>query len=142
MAFCIPLGRGDSNCAKANALLFGLNWCIQNGHPKIIGETDSLLLQNCIQGNWQSPWKIEDTISKIKFLLDTHHIHTTHYMREANKVADKLASLSHKSENNCIYTNYSSLPRQIIGLLNIDKWQIPSFRVRRRNHGAITFDPP
>ncbi|KAG5627521.1 hypothetical protein H5410_012739 [Solanum commersonii] len=95
-----------------------------------------------MKGNWQSPWKIEDTISKIKFLLDTHHIHTTHYMREANKVADKLASLSHKSGNNCIYTNYSSLPRQIIGLLNIDRWQIPSFRVRRRNHGAITFDPP
>ena len=62
MAFCIPLGKGDSNCAEANALLFGLNWCIQNGYLRIIGETDSLLLQNCIQGTWQSPWKIEDTI--------------------------------------------------------------------------------
>ncbi|KAG5617264.1 hypothetical protein H5410_017088 [Solanum commersonii] len=95
-----------------------------------------------LQGNWQSPWKIEDTISKIKFLLDTHHIHTTHCMREANKVADKLASLNHKSGNNCIYTTYSSLPRQIIGLVNIDRWQIPSFKVRKRNHGAIIFDPP
>ena len=93
MAFCIPLGRGDSNCVDANALLFSLNWCIKNGHPRIIGETNSLLLQNCIQGTWQSPCKIEDTISKIKFLLDTYHIHTTHCMREANKFADKSSFL-------------------------------------------------
>ncbi|KAG5625212.1 hypothetical protein H5410_010430 [Solanum commersonii] len=57
MAFCIPSRRGDIN---ANAFLLGLNWAT----GKVLGKLKTQLA------------------SKIKFLLDTHHIHTTHCMRE------------------------------------------------------------
>ncbi|WMV19692.1 hypothetical protein MTR67_013077 [Solanum verrucosum] len=58
MAFILPLGNGTSNTAEASAFLFGLKWCIDNGYNNITGETDSLLLQNCIQKFWSSPWRI------------------------------------------------------------------------------------
>ncbi|XP_060200551.1 uncharacterized protein LOC132628804 [Lycium barbarum] len=48
MSFILPLGIGTSNTAEANAFLFGLKWCIDNGYNLIIAETDSLLLRNCI----------------------------------------------------------------------------------------------
>ncbi|KAK4341343.1 hypothetical protein RND71_039844 [Anisodus tanguticus] len=142
MAFCIPLGRGNSNVLEAAAFLFDLNWCIQNGFNMVVGETDSLLLHNCIQDIWLSPWRIESIVSKIKFLMESNQVSTNHSFREANKVANKLASLSHTTGHTCIYTNYDTLPRQIKGLLNTDRWQLSSFRVRRRKHGAIIYDPP
>ncbi|XP_075098808.1 uncharacterized protein LOC142175727 [Nicotiana tabacum] len=50
MAYSLPLGQGTSNTAEASALLYGLKWCINNGFNSIIGETDSLILQNSVIG--------------------------------------------------------------------------------------------
>ncbi|XP_060182070.1 uncharacterized protein LOC132611702 [Lycium barbarum] len=75
MAFCLPLGRGNSNLAEAASFCLVLN------------------------GNWQSPWRIEDIVNRIKYLMELNQITTNHCFREANKVADKLASLSHSNGN-------------------------------------------
>nr|XP_033510552.1 uncharacterized protein LOC117275368 [Nicotiana tomentosiformis] len=45
------LGQGTSNWAEACAFLFGIKWCIEIMFNLIIGETNSMLLQNCISGN-------------------------------------------------------------------------------------------
>ncbi|XP_060214024.1 uncharacterized protein LOC132641152 isoform X2 [Lycium barbarum] len=80
------------------------SWCLNNGFNLILGETDSLLLQNCITNQWTSPWKIEETVKKIKQLMIDNGVITRHCFREANEVADKLATQGHRSNENCIYT--------------------------------------
>ncbi|XP_059292579.1 uncharacterized protein LOC132046049 [Lycium ferocissimum] len=98
MSFILPLGIGTSNTAEANAFLFGLKWCIDNGYNLIIAETDSLLLRNCISESLVTPWRIKETVEEIRKLVLRHDIIVKHCFREANKVADKLASMSHDTE--------------------------------------------
>lgn len=84
-----------------------------------MAETDSLLLQNCIAGNWSTPWgSISETDEEIKNLVDTHGCLTNHCFREESQVADKFASLSDGADEICIFTQYIALPRQIRGFLN------------------------
>ncbi|WMV08040.1 hypothetical protein MTR67_001425 [Solanum verrucosum] len=103
MAFSLPLGTTTINQAEAYVLLFGLKWCIENGMNQIVVETDSLLLQNTINGIWTTSWRIEEIVRDIKSLVGLHGITTTHCYREANKVADKLASIGHSLESLKIY---------------------------------------
>ncbi|XP_060195447.1 uncharacterized protein LOC132624733 [Lycium barbarum] len=142
MAYSISLGQGTSSEAEAGALLFGLDWCINNGFNSIVGETDSLLLQNSIRGTWEIPWKIKDTVDKIRILVNSHDISTRHCYREANKVADRLAAQSHSQDGLCIFNTFASLPEQIRGLLNTDRWNLPSIRVKKKNARMLTYDPP
>ncbi|OIT00190.1 PREDICTED: uncharacterized protein LOC109228743 [Nicotiana attenuata] len=142
IACAIPLGQGTSNWAEACAMLFGINWFIQKGTPLIIGETYSILIHSCISGTWATLWRISDKINELKMLEDSHDIVTHHCFREANKVADKLAALCHINEEACIYTNFNSLPRQVKGLLNADRWHMPTFRVKRRKPSGLIYEPP
>ncbi|WMV10201.1 hypothetical protein MTR67_003586 [Solanum verrucosum] len=142
MTFILPLGRGTSNTAESDAFLFGLRWCINNGHNLIITETVSLLIRNCINNSWSTPWRIKESVEEIRCLIQRHDVIINHCFREANHVADKLASMSHFVEEVKVFTQPSTIPRQIRGLLNIDKWQFPSFRVKQRKPSMIFFEPP
>lgn len=111
------LGDGTSNCAEACALEFGINRWIQRGHNLIIGETDSLLLHNCISGIWPTPWRIANKVRQLKTLVESHRVITRHCFREANRVANRMAALSHNSEEVYIYTNFNTLPRHVRSFL-------------------------
>lgn len=100
MAYSMPLGHGTSNWAEAVAFLFGLKWCIEQGHVLIIGKTDSLLLHRCIMGEW----RIEGNVKEIRKLMEGRSIFTKHCFREANQATDKMASLCHQQEVTHIYT--------------------------------------
>lgn len=81
-------------------------------------------------------------MEEIRSLIQRHDVIINHCFREANHVADKLASMSHFVEEVKVFTQPSTILRQIIGLLNIDKWQFPSFRVKQRKPSMIFFEPP
>lgn len=70
-------------------------------------------------------------------MLSIPGVFTNHCFREANKVADKMASLGHNRNQLHIYT----LPSQLKGLLNTDKQQIPSFRIKKRKPAMIVYEP-
>ncbi|XP_075082606.1 uncharacterized protein LOC142166877 [Nicotiana tabacum] len=142
MAYSISLGQCTSSWAEACAFLFGIKWCIEKRFNLIIGEINSMLLQNCISGNWTIPWRIKEAVQDIKKLINRQDIFTNHCFREANQVADRMASLSHNQENQYICTNFCSLPSQIKGLLNTYRWQMLSFRVKKRGPSMLKFDPP
>ncbi|XP_075101931.1 uncharacterized protein LOC142177353 [Nicotiana tabacum] len=142
MAYAIPMGQGTSNLAEVEALLFGLKWYVQQGYGLIIGETDSLLLHNCIQGIWSKPWRINSVVMEVKMLVEQKGLIIRHCFREANQVVDKMASLSHQLEEVYIFTYFDTLPRQVKGLLNVDRWQIPAFRVKKRRPSTIVYEPP
>ncbi|KAG5620548.1 hypothetical protein H5410_005766, partial [Solanum commersonii] len=69
---------------------------------------------------------------EIKKLVIDHGVITRHCFIEANKVAEKLASISHNIDVIKVYTQYIDLPTTIRGLLTTDRWQFPSFRVKMR----------
>ncbi|WMV49447.1 hypothetical protein MTR67_042832 [Solanum verrucosum] len=134
--------RHTSNTAETNAFLFGLRWCINSGHNLIITEIDSLLLRNCINNSWSTPWRIKESVEETRRLIWIHDVIINHCFREANSVADKLASMSHFVEEVKVFTQPSTVPRQIRGLLNTEKWQFPSLRVKKRKPSMIFFEPP
>ncbi|XP_075076630.1 uncharacterized protein LOC142163259 [Nicotiana tabacum] len=121
MAYAIPMGQGTNNLAEAEALLFGLKWCVQQEYGLIIGKIDSLLLHNCIQGKWSTPWRINRVVMKVQTLVEQKGLIIKHCFREANQVADKIASLSHQLEEVYIFTYFDTLPRQVKGLLNVER---------------------
>ncbi|XP_019233534.1 PREDICTED: uncharacterized protein LOC109214100 [Nicotiana attenuata] len=128
-ANAIPMSQGTSNLAEAEALLFGLKWCVQQGYELIIGKIDSLLLHNCIQGIWSTLWRINRVVMEVKTLVEQKGLIIRQCFREANQVADNMASLIHPLEEVYIFTYFDTLPRQVKGLLNVDRWQISAFRV-------------
>ncbi|KAH0632683.1 hypothetical protein KY284_035469 [Solanum tuberosum] len=131
MAFILPLGNGTSNTAEEKAFLFLLKWCIANGHIFTTVETDSLLL-NSILNLWSTPWRMRKTVDEIIELILRHNIQFNQCYREANKVADKLASCSHLTNTTIVFTDTSGLPAHVKGLLNLDKWQFSSFRIKKK----------
>ncbi|XP_075084722.1 uncharacterized protein LOC142167977 [Nicotiana tabacum] len=142
MAFTMPLRQGTSNSAEASLFLFGLEWCIRMGYNLVIGETESMLLQNCINNTVSIPWILEETVKNIKKIMEDHGVQTRQCFTQANQVADRLASLSHTTYEVHIYTHFNSLPRDIRGFLNTDRWQLPSFRVKKRKPGGLIYEPP
>lgn len=58
--FIFPLGQGTTNLAKVSLFLFGLKWCVDNGHTFILGETNLPLLQNCINESLKVPRRIHE----------------------------------------------------------------------------------
>ena len=63
-AYSLGLGQGTSNMAEAQALLYGLNWCVSRGYDRVWGETDFLLLVKCINGEWRTPWRLDKLIQE------------------------------------------------------------------------------
>ncbi|KAK4723416.1 hypothetical protein R3W88_026195 [Solanum pinnatisectum] len=124
MAFILPLGNGTSNTAERKAFLIGLKWCIANGHIFTTVETDSLLLLNSILNLWSTPWRMKEMVDEIR------------------EVADKLSSYSHLTNTTIVLTDTSDLQAHVKGLLNLDKWQFPSFRIKKRKPSLIYYDPP
>ncbi|KAK4342865.1 hypothetical protein RND71_038681 [Anisodus tanguticus] len=128
MAFILHLGYGTSNTAGANVFLFGSKWCIDIGHNLIIAETDSLLLPNCISGNWSSPCRIKETVDEIRHLTRENSVSLKYCYREANKVADKLSSLSHNTDT----VKYSS-DRSTEYAKSVNSWEYESLSEVRQD---------
>lgn len=93
-AYSLNLGQGTSNMVEAQAMLYGLKWYVNRGYDKVRGETDSLLLSKCINRDWKPPWRLDQLIWDLQQLVETHGFTISHCFREANKPANKLASLS------------------------------------------------
>ncbi|XP_075099097.1 uncharacterized protein LOC142175982 [Nicotiana tabacum] len=141
-AYSIPLGPGTSNFAEAATVLIGIKWCATNGYGLSLGETDSMLLTKCIRREWKVPWKIESIITEIQDIVEEHGFVINHCFREANKPADKLASLSHISNIIHVFNSFVDFPNQVKGLVNMDRWDIPSFRIKIAKPGHVIHDLP
>ncbi|XP_019264449.1 PREDICTED: uncharacterized protein LOC109242076 [Nicotiana attenuata] len=141
-AYFIPLGPGTSNFAEATSMLFGIKWCAANGYRLVLGETDSMLITRCIRREQKVPWRIKSIITEIQDIVEEHGFVIIHCFREANRPADKLASLSHSSDMIHVFNSFADLPNQVKGLVNMDRWDLPSFRIKTAKPGHITSNPP
>ncbi|XP_060211654.1 uncharacterized protein LOC132639201 [Lycium barbarum] len=69
MAYSIPFDEVSSNVAEAKALLFGIQWSIQNGINSLELETDSMILAAWVKDIFKIPWQVDATIKEIKRAL-------------------------------------------------------------------------
>lgn len=60
-----------------------------------------------------APWRLVQIVDMIKLMVDDKGVVVKHCYREANKVADKLAALSHSYKQNLVFTHFSGMPKQI-----------------------------
>ncbi|XP_019248602.1 PREDICTED: uncharacterized protein LOC109227864 [Nicotiana attenuata] len=142
LAFSIYLGHGTNNWAESQAMLFGLQLCEANDLDNIQVETDSQILTSCMNRKTTTPWRMIQAVDTIKQVIDEKGFVVQHCFREENKVADKLAALGHTHKRRLVYTNYERLPRVVRGLIQLDKWEMASFRIRPLKAREIHFDPP
>lgn len=123
-------------------MLYGLQQSVQRRMHSIIAEADSKLVTSCLTENSATPWRIAQEIEEIKKLLHEENVKVQHYFRETNRVADKLAIISHIHQQHLIFTRYEEFPRQVKALMKLDRWELASFRVRHLKATEINFDPP
>lgn len=143
--FCIRNENGDLLYAEANRIgittnmvteLTGiwqaLRYCKAQGYDHIKLETDSLSLKSMIQKEWRIPWELNERIEEIHELMNTLHIHIKHIFREANQLADLIANTTIDQEEKQQFLNFNQLPSRAKKILNMDKQQIATIRIRTR----------
>ncbi|XP_060195354.1 uncharacterized protein LOC132624623 [Lycium barbarum] len=140
MAFSIPLGSCSSNLAIAKALLFGLQWCMENNMEQLVLESDSLLLTIGVQNQGHVPWQIEDTVAKIRQLMIEKDCSIGHCFRKVNMVADKLANFCHRLQQQRIFVYFEDTPKQVSGLIILDKLQVHNLRIRNKKNSEVIFN--
>ncbi|KAH0745167.1 hypothetical protein KY285_006824 [Solanum tuberosum] len=104
-ALCLRNGRGDilyaegatiesttSTVAEVKAVLEASKHCKQQKHSQVIMQTDSMLMNKVLTGEWAIPWNIANTVDKIKACLEGKQLNFQHIMREGNQLADYLAN--------------------------------------------------
>ncbi|KAH0716077.1 hypothetical protein KY284_008982 [Solanum tuberosum] len=104
-AFCLRNDRGDifyaeeatiesttSTVAEVKAVLETSKHCKQQKHCQVIMQTDSMLMNKVLTGEWAILWNIADTVEEIKACLEGKQLNFQHIMREGNQLADYLAN--------------------------------------------------
>ncbi|WMV51652.1 hypothetical protein MTR67_045037 [Solanum verrucosum] len=135
-------GQGSSNWAEAKALLFGVNWCIDNGYDMIIAESNSKLLVECVNDLNQNPWRILTEVSNLKVQMENTSFILQRCYREANKVANKLVSLSFAEPHNQTYKAFVDLPAEVRGLMTMDRWSLGNCRLIKKKKRELSWEPP
>ncbi|XP_016461411.1 uncharacterized protein LOC107784749 [Nicotiana tabacum] len=73
-----------NNEAEALAIVEELKYCEAKGFAQVILQTDSLLLNNAIEGIWAVSWVIAEYVDEIAKAMSRIHVKLSHIMREGN----------------------------------------------------------
>ncbi|WMV29406.1 hypothetical protein MTR67_022791 [Solanum verrucosum] len=85
-----------------------------------------------IQRSWKVPWSLIQKIEEINEIMSTLNIQLVHIFREANQLADYITNIAINHEDIQPYYSFQELPSKARKILNMDKQQIPSIRIRTR----------
>ncbi|PKU70971.1 Putative ribonuclease H protein [Dendrobium catenatum] len=127
VAFAGPSSGSNAITAEIDSLKFGVDLCLSLGYMNIWVEVDALLLLHYISGNSNFNPTNFYKIREIKLALSGMNFSISHIMREGNAVADALAKMGCNLD--CFYHfNEVSIPRNIRGLINLDRMGLPYMR--------------
>jgi len=90
------------------------------------------MAKNMITRNWRIPWEIMEMIEDIHDIVIQLNVHVQHIFREANQLADYIANTTINKKDKHGYHHFSHLPSLGKKILNIDKQQIPTLRIKTR----------
>lgn len=86
---------------------------------------------------WKVPWQIVEQVEEIQQLQHGIQTDFRHIFREANQFADKLANTTIDQKQHMLIQSFQQLPTQSKGILNMDKAQIASSRIKTRKINII-----
>ncbi|OIT21109.1 putative ribonuclease h protein [Nicotiana attenuata] len=139
-AMAFPLGEGTNNYAETEAARIGVQWCLDNGIPRVHLEADSALLVRWLTEDNDSPWILKEKISHLRLLCSQFEgFIASHVYREANYPADSLSKLSHDLNILTNFTTASSLPTHIRGQVLHDQLGTPAFRHKKTNILIVSY---
>ncbi|XP_019235632.1 PREDICTED: uncharacterized protein LOC109215963 [Nicotiana attenuata] len=139
-AMTFPLGEGTNNYAETEAARIGVQWCLDNGIPRVHLEADFALLVRWLTEDNDSPWVLKQKISHLRLLCSQFEgFKASHVYREANCPADSLLKLSQDLNTLTNFTTASSLPPHIRGQVLHDQLGTPAFRHKKTNMLIVPF---
>ncbi|KAH0725552.1 hypothetical protein KY284_001417 [Solanum tuberosum] len=107
----------------------GLKFCVGRGYYTCI----RMEMMKTIRGEWKIPW---EKIEEIKEIASQVIIHI---FREANQLADFIANIAIDQEGIQQFHSFIQLRSMEKTILNMDKSQLPTIRVRiSNNHNSQT----
>lgn len=143
--FCIRNSAGDLIYAEADSLGISTNmdaeitaiwkalrYCQQHCFQQVILEADSLVLKNILNGIWKIPWELIEKMENIMSITQSIDIIIEHIFREGNQLADCIANKAIQQMNMQQYRDFKQLPSMARKILNLDKHQVPSLRIRAK----------
>lgn len=80
---------------------------------------------------WEPPWNIIRQVEEINKLISCCVVDITHVLREGNKIANHLASLTLEQNAIIQVASYCELDTQGRKITNSDKLQLPYIKVRK-----------
>nr|XP_027077000.1 uncharacterized protein LOC113700749 [Coffea arabica] len=126
-AFYKEFGEKDVLSSEALALLEGLRYCQDSNLTGVIAEVDSSTLVHLVSSKMTSCWPLCNTIRHIRSLVAKLGVSLVHTFREANAVADALASSDLRAEAR--FLSEIALPSKVRTLLQLDRLSTPYVRV-------------
>ncbi|XP_075103462.1 uncharacterized protein LOC142178041 [Nicotiana tabacum] len=130
MAFSQPANCSNNIIAEAQATKLGIEWCVQNGYNDFTLELDSLEVIQMIIDKQANNYKLLHIIMDISQILSQANVIVSHYFREANNVSNYLAKSAKNSQQGSFYYTFEDLPRGAKGPFMLDKFQMPTIRLR------------
>nr|XP_009767528.1 PREDICTED: uncharacterized protein LOC104218683 [Nicotiana sylvestris] len=121
------ISQNITHWAEGQAMLIGLQKAVAMGINEMILEADSKVLVCSVKEEADTPWRLLQTVNKIKEIMEEKKVTVKHCYREANRVADRLAAISHTHKQHITTSNSEALPRQIRGLLHLDRLDLAAF---------------
>ncbi|MQM19161.1 hypothetical protein Taro_052161 [Colocasia esculenta] len=129
LAFAFHYGFGNSLQAEVRALHDGLMLANEFGLSINQIYSDSALLVQSFTNNSLPSWECARWWRPAFDTLRSLQTSCCHVFREANKVADALASYATSNHGNKIFTTFSSLPLACRGPATLDKTGLPYVRL-------------
>ncbi|KAI3474487.1 hypothetical protein Pfo_029397 [Paulownia fortunei] len=124
------IGNQNSIHAEIFALVKGLELAKGLGISNLWIEMDAQTVINLVSSKTaKGNWRLQEMLSKSKFIMSQMHTRITHIYRKGNKIADFLANEACSTQTSKVLSP-SQLIGPITGLLRVDRMDIPSFRLR------------
>lgn len=97
------------------------------GYRHILAESDSRVLVDFLAKRSHWPWMYRHELELILDLFAQLHVSLNHIYREANAAADFLARMASSKLQSFVFSP-STLPKQLIGIVNLDRQGFPYLR--------------
>ena len=128
-AYYKEFGDLDVLAAEAQSLLFGLQLCVERGVSSLIVESDSRVLVQLVGSKALSKWPLCTVLREITHHIGRQEATLLHVFREANAVADALASLQLGEHR--LFESLKALPSKARGEARLDCHGVPRIRTGR-----------
>lgn len=89
-----------------------------------------MLVVNMIKGSIKANWQLQETISKIRRLMEHGQFAINHCYREINMAADTLTNLGVLNKYRTIFNTTVSMPTQVKAIVKMDRVNMLTFRIK------------